>query len=117
MSVQSSPNSVKIVVLEVGRPIVQDVKSMLGEPVAVISYQRPITEEEIPKIASEVYRVVAKAASGGHEVHLVLSGPVALAFQIGQLVGLSHYKVVVYQFSGGRYRPVPPVTREVMFGD
>jgi hypothetical protein len=117
MRVLSSPNSAKIVVLEVGRPIVQDVKSMLGEPTAVISYQRPITEEEIPKIASEVYRAVAKAASGGHEVHLVPSGPVALAFQIGQLVGLNHYKVVVYQFSGGRYRPVPPVTREVMFGD
>jgi|FaiFalDrversion3_1042247.scaffolds.fasta_scaffold33025_1 hypothetical protein len=105
----------RIVVLEVGRPIVEDVKSQIGEPTAVISYQRPIAEDEIPKIAGEVYRAVAKAALGGHEVHLVLSGPVALAFQIGQLIGLSHFNVVVYQFSGGKYRPIPPVTREMMF--
>jgi len=76
MSVQSSSAGAKIVVLEVGRPIVEDIKSRIGEPTAVISYQRPIAEDEIPKIAGEVYRAVAKAASGGHEVHLVLSGPV-----------------------------------------
>jgi hypothetical protein len=104
-----------IVVVEVGRPIVQDVKMQLGEPDAVISYQRPVLDSEIPLIAGEVYKAVARAASGGHEVHLVLSGPLDLAFQIGQLVALSHYKIVVYQFSAGRYRPVPPVTREVMF--
>jgi hypothetical protein len=105
----------KIVVVEVGRPVVQDVKSQLGEPAEVISYQRPILEAEIPKIAGEVYKVVAKVAQGGNEVHLVLSGPLGLAFSIGQLIGLSHYKVVVYQFSAGKYRMVPPVTREVMF--
>jgi hypothetical protein len=62
-----------------------------------------------------VYKAVAKVAQGGNEVHLVLSGPLGLAFSIGQLIGLSHYKVVVYQFSAGKYRMVPPVTREVMF--
>jgi len=104
-----------IVVVEVGRPVVQDVRSQIGEPDAVISYQRPVLDSEIPLIAGEVYKAVAKAASGGHEVHLVLSGPLGLAFQIGQLVGLSHFKLVIYQFSAGLYRPVPPVTREVMF--
>ena len=105
----------RIIVAEIGRPILQDVKEQLGEPAAVISYQRPVLESEIPMIAGEVYRAVARAASGGHEVHIVLSGPLGLAFEVGQLVGLSHFKVVVYQFSAGRYRPVPPVTREVMF--
>jgi hypothetical protein len=105
----------KIIVVEIGRPILQDVKMQLGEPEAIISYQRPILESEIPIIAGEVYKAVAKAAGGGHEVHLVLSGPLGLAFEVGQLIGLSHYKVILYQFSAGRYRPVPPVTREVMF--
>jgi len=113
MTTASAPR--RLVVVEIGRPVIQDVKAQLGEPEEIISYQRPILESEIPKIAGEVYRAVARAASGGHEVHLVLSGPLGLAFQIGQLVGLSHYKVILYQFSAGRYRPVPPVTREVMF--
>ncbi|MEM2550458.1 MAG: SAVED domain-containing protein, partial [Nitrososphaerota archaeon] len=72
-------------------------------------------EDEIPKIAGEVYKVVKELASGGKVVNLVLSGPLGLAFQIGQLIGLSHFKVQVYQFSAGRYKPVPPVSREVMF--
>jgi hypothetical protein len=105
----------RIIVAEIGRPIVEDVKAQLGEPESIISYQRPILESEIPKIAGEIYKAVSRAASGGNEVHLVLSGPLGLAFEVGQLVGLSHFKVVVYQFSAGRYRPVPPVTREVMF--
>lgn len=105
----------RIVVLEIGRPIVDEVRQQLGETFEVISYPRPILESEYPEILKKAYNVIRKAASGGHEVHLVLSGPLALVFQLGQLIGLSHFKIIVYQFSGGRYRPVPPVSREVMF--
>ncbi|MEM1523439.1 MAG: hypothetical protein QXU69_10440 [Thermofilaceae archaeon] len=105
----------RIVVLEIGRPIVEDVKAQLGEPYAVISYPRPIIEAEYPKILKEAYRAIREAACGGEEVILVLSGPLALVFQLGQLIGLSHFKIRVFQFSMGRYREVPPVTREVMF--
>ncbi|MEM1690832.1 MAG: hypothetical protein QXG48_04330 [Thermofilaceae archaeon] len=105
----------RIVVLEIGRPIVDDVKAQLGEPFRVISYPRPIIEAEYPKILREAYQAVREAARGGEEVILVLSGPLALAFQLGQLIGLSHFKVRVYQFSMGRYREAPPVRREVMF--
>jgi len=106
----------KIVILEVGRPIVDDVKSQFGqEPFAVISYPRPILEAEYPKILGEAYKAIKEAARGGEEIILVLSGPLALSFQLGQLIGLSHFKIRVYQFSMGRYREVPPVTREVMF--
>ena len=105
----------KIVVLEIGRPIVDDVRQQLGEPFRVISYPRPVIEAEYPKILKEAYQAIREAARGGEEVILVLSGPLALAFQLGQLVGLSHFKIRVFQFSMGRYREVPPVTREVMF--
>jgi len=105
----------RIIVLEVGRPIVDDVKAQIGEPSAVISYPRPVLEAEYPKILKEAYQAVREAARGGEEIVLVLSGPLALSFQLGQLIGLSHFKVRVFQFSMGRYREVPPVTREVMF--
>jgi hypothetical protein len=105
----------KIVVLEVGRPIISDVEKQLGAVAACVSYPRAVTEAEYPRILKEAYNAVREAASGGEEVWLVLSGPLALSFQLGQLIGLSHWKVVVYQFSGGRYVPAPPVTRDIMF--
>jgi len=105
----------RIIILEVGRPIVADVEAQLGEPSEVISYPRPILEIEYPEILRKTYDAIRRQAQGGHEVILVLSGPLALSFQLGQLVGLSHFKIRVYQYSGGRYREVPPVSREVMF--
>jgi len=105
----------KIIVLEIGRPIIEDVKAQLGEPFRVVSYPRPVIETEYPAILREAYKAIREAAQGGEEVILVLSGPLALAFQLGQLVGLSHFKIRVFQFSMGRYKEVPPVTREVMF--
>ncbi|MEM1518171.1 MAG: hypothetical protein QW789_03505 [Nitrososphaerota archaeon] len=105
----------KIIVLEIGRPIIEDVKAQLGEPFRVVSYPRPVIEAEYPTILREAYKAIREAAQGGEEVILVLSGPLALAFQLGQLVGLSHFKIRVFQFSMGRYKEVPPVTREVMF--
>ena len=105
----------KIIVLEVGRPIVDDVKLQIGEPDDIVSYPRPILEDEIPIIAGQVYKLIKKHAIGGNTIKLILSGPLGLAFSLGQLVGLSHFKVIVYQFTGGRYKPVPPISREVMF--
>jgi len=107
--------STRIVVLEVGRPVTDDVKSQLGEPFRTVSYPRPILEDEYPEILRETYSAIREAAEGGSPVTLVLSGPLGLAFTLGQLVGLSHFKIQVYQFSAGRYRPVPVPTRELMF--
>jgi hypothetical protein len=105
----------KIFVLEIGRPIKGDVENQLGPVSDIISVQRAISELEIPKIASEAYRKIMKLAQGGEEVTIVLSGPLGLAFQLGQAIGLAHAKVVVYQFSQGRYVKVPPLTREHLF--
>ncbi len=104
-----------LVVVEIGRPIVQEVRAQLGEPAVVISYPRAVTEEEYPSIIREVYNAIRRASEGGRTVHLVLSGPLALSFMLGQVVGLNHYNIVVYQFSGGRYKPAPPISREMLF--
>lgn len=108
-----------IVVIEVGRPIVADVEQQLGKPAAVISYPRAVVEAEYPQILREAYNAIRELAVKypDNAIILVLSGPVALNFQLGQLIGLSHFKVLPFQFSGGRYRPVPTVSREVMFNN
>jgi hypothetical protein len=105
----------KVFVLEVGRPVVEDVKRELGRVDDVLSIPRAISELEIPKIAAEAYKRIMKLASGGEEVTVVLSGPLALAFQLGQAIGLAHAKIVIYQFSQGKYVKVPPITREHLF--
>ena len=105
----------KVFVLEVGRPITEDVKNQLGRVDDVLSIPRAISEIEIPKIVAQAYVKIMRLAQGGEEVAIVLSGPLALAFQLGQAIGLSHAKVIVYQFSQGRYVKVPPITRELLF--
>lgn len=105
----------KVFVLEVGRPIRSDVEREFGRIDAIVSVPRAISELEIPKIAAQAYREIMKLAAGGEEVAVVLSGPLGLAFELGQAVGLAHAKVVVWQFSQGRYVKVPPLTREHLF--
>ena len=105
----------KVFVLEIGRPIRSDVEAQLGSISDIISIPRAISELEIPKIASEAYKKIMRLAQGGEEVAIVLSGPLGLAFQLGQAIGLAHAKVIVYQFSQGRYVKVPPLTREHLF--
>jgi len=106
---------VRVFVLEIGRPIKSDVEAQIGRVDDIISVQRSIVEAEIPRLAAEAYKRIMKLAQGGEEVAVVLSGPLALAFELGQLVGLAHAKVRVYQFSSGKYVQVPPVTRELLF--
>jgi hypothetical protein len=104
-----------VFVLEVGRPIKADVEKTFGRVDAIVSVQRSISELEIPQLAAKAYREIMRLAAGGSEVNVVLSGPLGLAFQLGQAVGLAHAKVQVWQFSQGKYVRVPPLTREHLF--
>lgn len=112
---------VGVLILEIGRPIQQDVKNFLQKigvqprDIRVVSITRPIVEEEYPDIWRLAYKHITELGFGGDEIWIFLSGPLGLSFGLGQLVGLQHWKVLVYQFSAGTYRPVPPPTRELLF--
>jgi hypothetical protein len=106
----------KIFVLEIGRPIVQDVEKLFGrKPDDILSIPRAISELEIPKFVAEAYKKIMRLAQGGNVVNIVLSGPLALAFELGQAIGLSHARVIVWQFMNGTYIKVPLLTREMLF--
>jgi len=116
----SQPSSEGWVVLEVGRPISNDVSKQFNinlnsSNVKILSIQRAVSEQEIPSIVSKAYHLIRELSSNYNIVNIVLSGPLALAFELGQAVGLSHFRVRLYQFSGGRYVLVPPLTREHLF--
>jgi len=108
---------VKVFVLEVGRPIREAVEKQLGVVDDYVSVPRAISEYEIPEIVAEAYRKIMRLAEGGEEVMVVLSGPLALAFELGQSLGMGHAKVIPYQFSAGKYVRVPVLTREHLFGE
>jgi hypothetical protein len=105
----------KVFVLEIGRPIKEDVENFIGKKVdGIISIQRAISELEIPSIVAEAYKKIMELGRGGNVVHLFLSGPIGLIFRLGQAIGF-HVKIIVWQFFNGQYVQVPPLTREMLF--
>jgi hypothetical protein len=108
-----------VVALQVGRPVSEAVKKQfkrLDELVDVAAVLGGETTLSLPvhyeQTARAVYRAVC--AGQGRNIHLVLSGPVALSLLIGQLIGLFHFQITVYQFapSSGTYEPIPHPTRD-----
>lgn len=107
-----------VVALEVGRPVVEAVNKQFGQLDALVKCEEVIggntlaLPEHYESLAKAVYTAVAQGQ--GKNIHLVLSGPVALCFLLGQLVGLMHFQITVYQFTpgSGRYEPVPRPTRD-----
>lgn len=103
-----------IFVVELSRSVEADVRIQFGRPVEyVVSSVKEIDPAGFPEIALRVagFLKTVNTVHKGPLIHLVLSTPVVLGFQIGQFVGLSHYNVELYHFEKGRYLRVPSVKR------
>lgn len=91
-----------IIALQVGRPVSEAVKAHFGELDCLVDIQVLLgkgtleTGRDYKVVARELYR--AMAANQNCRIQLVLSGPVGLAFLIGQLVGIAKFDVIVHQF-------------------
>lgn len=107
-----------VVALEVGRPVSEAVKKQFGQLDCLVSCQEVVgvntlaLPEHYELLCKAVYAAIAQGQ--GKNIHLVLSGPVAVSFLVGQLVGLMHFQLTVYQFSPstGSYEPMPRPTRD-----
>ncbi len=98
-----SENGRVYVALQVGRPVSEAVKKffntndlVLVDVEAVLGKTTLETDKDYKKLAKAVYRELAK--NQDKEIHLVLSGPVGLNFLIGQIAGLNHFDLHLYQF-------------------
>jgi hypothetical protein len=101
-------------VVEFSRIAEDDVRIQFRKPVEyVVSSVREINPAEFPEIAVRIagFLKMVNTVHNGPKIHLVLSLPVVLGFQIGQFVGLSHYNIELYHFEKGRYVNVPSVKR------
>ncbi len=105
-----------VVALEVGRPVSEAVKKQFGQMDCLVTSQVVLGSnllalpEHYETLAKAVY--IALCQGQNKSIHLCLSGPVALAAIIGQMIGVMNFKVTVYQFSpsSGSYEPVPRPT-------
>jgi|FaiFalDrversion3_1042247.scaffolds.fasta_scaffold56448_1 hypothetical protein len=102
----------KIIVIEIGKSIVGAVIRHLGKPYAVVSYPREVHMSEFKKILKEAYEKITDACSDNDEVWIILSGPLALVFQLGQLIGLDNKNIKVLQYYNGEYHIVPDVSKD-----
>ncbi|MCI0454241.1 MAG: SAVED domain-containing protein [Candidatus Dadabacteria bacterium] len=100
--------------MELPRRVEGDVRIQLGRPVEyLVSSLRDIAPCEFPYLARRLSGFIQtiNTVNKGATIHLVLSMPVVLGFQIGQHVGLSHYDIQLYHFEKGGYVKVPSVKR------
>ena len=115
---QGSGDGLHVVALEVGRPVSEAVKAHFGQMDALVRIEDVLggsvlaTPDDYRRMASAVYSAIC--AGQGQRIKLVLSGPVALACLIGQLVGLHHFDVEVFQYDPASkgYIAVPSPTRD-----
>jgi hypothetical protein len=101
-------------VVELSRKAEDDVRIQLGRPVEyVISCFNEIAPKEFPYLARRIsiFIQTINTVHKGPRIHLALSMPVVLGFQIGQYAGLSRYDIQLYHFEKGGYVEVPSVKR------
>lgn len=102
-----------VVALEVGRPVSEAVKKQFGQLDCLVTAELMLGTNLLTlpghyeALAKAVYTALCQGQN--KSCHLVLSGPVALAAIIGQMVGVMNFNLTVYQFSPstGSYEPVP----------
>lgn len=106
-----------IVVLEIGRPIIDDVQQQLGDIDAVVSVPRSITKDELHKLTADIYKAIKTVNKVAKKIVLVLSGPQPLAFMIGQSVGFHHFDIDIAWWQDGEYIIVEDMTkhRDMLF--
>jgi hypothetical protein len=106
-----------VIALQVGRPVSEAVKKHFGELDSLIEVKSILgkdtleNDSDYKKITKELYKALAQNQNS--EIHLVVSGPVGLSFLIGQLVGLSHFDVTIYQYEAfkKKYQKLPVPNR------
>ena len=86
----------KLLILSIGRDIVAGAERQLGKKADAVVRAGEVGPEEFPEIRTQVYSHLKEWQ--GEPIQLVLSGPLTLAFTLGQLVGLNHFDVRVLHY-------------------
>ena len=102
-----------LIILEIWRPISKQAEQFFDKYAdKIISYPE-ITTKDYPKIVKEFYN----SLSQNDENFIILSWPVSLNFQLGQVVWLNHFKVKLFQWNAEKqvYEKLENIWRNVLF--
>lgn len=103
-----------VVVLQVGRPVVEAVKKATTKHIDVLLDTETIlgdatlyTDEQYKTLAREVYKAIE--GGQGKRIHFFLSGPLGLSNMIGQMTPPHMFDMVVYHYdiTTKGYAPLP----------
>ena len=102
----------RVIILSIGRDIVSNAEAQFGVKADVILKRGECKPEDYDVLRRETYQYLKKYQS--EPINLILSGPVAFAFTLGQIVGLNHFDLQVFHFDSSRrsYLKVPIPTRD-----
>ena len=94
-----------VLVVQVGRNVEEDVAARLGQVDAVVSWEGLLASPRDYRAVLVQVREALRKARGG-QLDLVVAGPLALAFLLGQEVGRTRWRVRFWQFQRGDYLPL-----------
>jgi len=105
----------KFLILSIGRDIVSNAEKQMERQADAVIQVGELTPDEFPELRRQIYDYLKQWQDD--RIELVLSGPVALALTLGQLIGLNHFDLHVFHYDSAQrtYQAVPMPTRnEVM---
>ncbi|MGQ4891698.1 MAG: hypothetical protein ACP6IP_04320 [Candidatus Njordarchaeia archaeon] len=104
-----------IFVLEVSRRIAMDIKLRYNvTPHYIVSFNRTLDPKSIPYAALFTYWILylINALHNGPIIRFFMAAPATLAMQLGQLLGMNKYNILLHQFMNGKYYPIPILRRK-----
>ena len=102
----------QLLILSIGRDIVQSAEKQIGKQADAVIKVAELPPEDYPQLRQRVYQYFKEWQ--GDSIELILSGPVAFAFTLGQLTGLNHFDITVFQYDSSHrvYQVVPMPSRK-----
>ena len=90
----------------------QSAEKQFGKAADAVIKVGELPPEDYPQLRQQVYHYFKEWQ--GEPIELILSGPVSFAFTLGQLVGLNHFDVSVFQYDSslGNYQKTPIPSRK-----
>lgn len=105
----------KTIILSIGRDISGSAEKQLDVKADAVISVGELLPEEYPSLRKQVYQYLKQWQSA--PIQIVLSGPVAFALTLGQIIGLNHFDVSVMHYDSTKrayIRIDPPTRNEIM---
>ena len=102
----------KLLIFSLGRDIAASAEKVFGRSADAIIKMSSVTMRDYPVLRKQAYVYLKEWQL--EQIDIVFSGPLAFAFTFGQIVGINHFDVTVFQYDAENriYLETPKPTRE-----